>query len=70
MLLPDHPTPVSIKTHTKEPVPFVILTGGNKTARNKPATFDEDSAGASNLYFPAGHLLMEYFTEIAGLRQV
>lgn len=65
MLLPDHPTPVSVKTHTKEPVPFAILAGGNKTARNKLATFDEYSAGASNLYFPAGYLLMEYFTRYA-----
>ena len=28
LLMPDHATPVKIRTHTEEPVPFVILTAG------------------------------------------
>lgn len=28
-LLPDHPTPCAIRTHTSEPVPFVIFKTGN-----------------------------------------
>jgi len=28
MLLPDHPTPVAVRTHVAEPVPFLIY--GNK----------------------------------------
>ncbi len=27
-VLPDHPTPISVRTHTREPVPFVVLGKG------------------------------------------
>jgi 2,3-bisphosphoglycerate-independent phosphoglycerate mutase len=30
-VLPDHPTPVSVKTHTRDPVPFVVLGKGKDT---------------------------------------
>lgn len=29
-ILPDHPTPCELKTHTREPVPFVIYKPGNQ----------------------------------------
>lgn len=35
LLLPDHPTPIKIKTHSSEPVPYILHTKGDgfKTAR-------------------------------------
>ena len=27
-VLPDHPTPISVRTHTRDPVPFVIRGKG------------------------------------------
>ena len=59
MLLPDHPTPLAIRTHTKDPVPFVILRKGMKKQNN--TTYCEDDAAKSDLKFPAGHELMSYF---------
>lgn len=41
-LLPDHPTPIAIRTHTSDPVPFVIYKPG--TAPDQVTTFDEISA--------------------------
>ncbi|MDD1706114.1 MAG: phosphoglycerate mutase, partial [Methanoregulaceae archaeon] len=32
-ILPDHPTPVRIKTHTSEPVPFAIWGKGSDETR-------------------------------------
>jgi 2,3-bisphosphoglycerate-independent phosphoglycerate mutase len=29
-ILPDHPTPCALKTHTREPVPFTIYKPGSK----------------------------------------
>jgi len=40
MVLPDHPTPISLRTHTADPVPFAIYGHG---ADSVPA-FDERSA--------------------------
>lgn len=40
-LLPDHPTPCEHRTHTSDPVPFVIYKPG--TAPDSVQKFDEDS---------------------------
>lgn len=40
LLLPDHPTPVSLKTHTDDPVPFVMFDS-TSVRDNKNMTFDE-----------------------------
>jgi len=31
LVLPDHPTPISIKTHTREPVPFAIYSSTERS---------------------------------------
>jgi len=60
MLLPDHPTPLSIRTHTGNPVPFVIYAKGQE-CNNENAAYDEIAAAKSSLTFPEGHELMDYF---------
>jgi 2,3-bisphosphoglycerate-independent phosphoglycerate mutase len=59
LIAPDHPTPVSKRTHTDEPVPFLIygsgITGGNFSR------YCEIEAANSNLYFENGIDLMKYF---------
>jgi 2,3-bisphosphoglycerate-independent phosphoglycerate mutase len=59
IVVPDHPTPVSKRTHTDEPVPFV-LAGKGITAENF-SSYSETEAANSNLYFSSGIELMEYF---------
>jgi 2,3-bisphosphoglycerate-independent phosphoglycerate mutase len=48
-VLPDHPTPIQIGTHTRDPVPFAIYSPSAKA--DKVKKFDEDSAkkGAAGL---------------------
>lgn len=41
-LLPDHPTPCAIRTHTHEPIPFVIYKPGNTP--DSVTSYDEVSA--------------------------
>lgn len=53
----DHATPVIMKTHTDEAVPFVIW--GNKI--NKCVSYNEIAIASSSVYFEEGHKLMEYF---------
>ena len=40
-VLPDHPTPVAHRTHTNEPIPFLIYAPGIEA--DGVQTFDEDS---------------------------
>jgi 2,3-bisphosphoglycerate-independent phosphoglycerate mutase len=60
MLLPDHPTPLSIMTHTDKPVPFAIYTSG-QDSKNANGVYDEETAEKSGLAFPDGYKLMDYF---------
>jgi 2,3-bisphosphoglycerate-independent phosphoglycerate mutase len=62
MVLPDHPTPIVLKTHSSEPVPFLIFSAAD---RGKPSkqdrSFDEISASKTSLFVEKGHELMEKF---------
>jgi 2,3-bisphosphoglycerate-independent phosphoglycerate mutase len=57
LAMPDHPTPVRIKTHVGEPVPFVIWGPG--VADNDAGAFDEASAAATGLHLDPGHGVMD-----------
>lgn len=60
MVLPDHFTPVSLRTHTAEPVPFAIYGKGIEPGRNAAAAFSESAAKNSGLFFEHGKELMHY----------
>jgi len=60
MILPDHYTPVSVRTHTSEPVPFMIYDSSGK-ADNKLERFNEFSAKKTGLYFKEGYKLLDHF---------
>ena len=62
LVLPDHPTPLVLKTHSSEPVPFVIFS--SEDARRGPEQerfFDELSARKAGLLVEKGHELLEKF---------
>ncbi len=60
MILPDHYTPVSKRTHTPEPVPFLIYDS-TREADNNLKGFNEFSAKKTGLYFDEGYKLADYF---------
>jgi 2,3-bisphosphoglycerate-independent phosphoglycerate mutase len=60
MLLPDHPTPLALKTHTADPVPFVIYDSTKKHLSGARG-FDEQAAGESGIVIDEGYKLMERF---------
>lgn len=61
LLTPDHPTPVTIRTHTADPVPFVIFDSGRTDSACKKCGYSEAAAKDSDMYFEKGHYLMDYF---------
>ena len=61
LALPDHPTPIEIRTHSADPVPFVIYDN-KKERRGDPVSYDEKVADRRDaLVFKEGHTLMDYF---------
>lgn len=59
LLLPDHSTPIGLKTHTRDPVPFVIYPGSGQ--KRSVSSFDEVIAKNPLLVFKEGYKLMDYF---------
>lgn len=63
MVLPDHPTPIRMRTHTIDPVPFFIYS--SKKEEDGVASFDEFRAASKGLYVENGFTLMETLIEHA-----
>ncbi|MBN2191139.1 MAG: cofactor-independent phosphoglycerate mutase [Candidatus Aureabacteria bacterium] len=59
LFLCDHATPVSLKTHTRDPVPFCMSGRGIK--KDGFASYDEQCCKSPTLKFEAGYRLMDYF---------
>ena len=62
MVLPDHPTPCTVRTHTSDPVPFAIAGKRIESVVDKP--FTEETAAQSDLQISRGCELMEYFLTV------
>lgn len=58
-ILPDHPTPIYVKTHTKDPVPYAIYS--TKNDKDKIDLYDEFSAQSGSLGVMEGYMFMGKF---------
>jgi 2,3-bisphosphoglycerate-independent phosphoglycerate mutase len=59
LVLPDHATPLALRTHTSDPVPFLIFDSIKPLAAKLP--YDEESAQETGLFIAEGYTLMDYF---------
>jgi 2,3-bisphosphoglycerate-independent phosphoglycerate mutase len=59
LVVPDHRTPLSLRTHTADPVPYVLFDSENKRL-NDGAAFTE-KCGENGKEFDSGAALAEYF---------
>lgn len=56
LLLPDHPTPIAKKTHTSDPVPYVIYDSTNHLYNDR--RFNERDASQTGVFIEEGHTLL------------
>ena len=59
MVLPDHPTPIPVRTHVPDPVPFAIYDSRRKRSWPAGMSFDEDSVKRSGVYIENGYQIMD-----------
>lgn len=59
MITCDHRTPIAKRSHTSDPVPFLIYD--NKASNKSGHEFNERNAEVSNILIDPGHRLMDYF---------
>ena len=57
LLLPDHPTPISVRTHTRAPVPFVIYDSENEKD-SSIKVYCENSC-KNGVYLEKGEMLLD-----------
>lgn len=65
LVMPDHPTPVSIKTHISDPIPFLLYRSDKKEESGADA-YNEVTAAATGSFVPEGFRLMK---ELLGQEQ-
>lgn len=60
LVCPDHPTPLNIKTHSSNPVPYLIYSSKEEKG-NGVKSFTEANAKATGEYIEKGFTMMNYF---------
>lgn len=63
LIMPDHPTPISKRTHTSDPIPYLIYDS-TKTDVSKCQSYNEKEAKLTGNYFAEGYRLMDHYLEI------
>ena len=58
LILPDHPTPIRVRTHTGTPVPYMLYD--STKAENGIATYNEENAKKSGIVWEEGYRLMDH----------
>lgn len=61
LITPDHPTPIRIRTHTADPVPFVLYD--SMLSRKTMVRYSEVDAADSGVYEPKGYNLINQLFE-------
>jgi 2,3-bisphosphoglycerate-independent phosphoglycerate mutase len=56
LVMPDHPTPVMLRTHAPDPVPFMIW--GEGIRGNGGFRFTESEAGKTGVFIEEGYKIM------------
>ena len=61
LILPDHPTPICVKTHTGNPVPYLLYDSRNPEKHDWK--YNEHEAENSGKYLEKGYELLGYLFE-------
>ena len=68
LITPDHPTPIALRTHSRDAVPFILW--GEGVAADSLQGYGECLAAEGSLHVEHGHWLMEYVRGTRPLQQV
>ena len=57
LIMPDHPTPIRCRTHTSDPVPYILYDSTRQ--RRMVGRYSEKAAEATGIYEPEGYRLLD-----------
>ncbi len=58
LIMPDHPTPICIRTHTSDPVPYMLYD--STEIKKSCYDYNEKCGNESGIYIANGHEMMSY----------
>ena len=58
LIMPDHPTPLAIKTHSREPVPYVVYCSKDEKS-GKERSYTEKEAEKTGIFIEDGYKIIE-----------
>lgn len=58
LIMPDHPTPLVTRTHSSDPVPYILYDSGNETDSGVYC-FTEASAAGTGIFIDPGHMMID-----------
>lgn len=61
LILPDHPTPIALRTHTGDDVPYLLYDSQRREKHDWK--YNEREAALSGHYIPKGHALIDYIRQ-------
>ncbi len=61
LILPDHPTPICIRTHSSENVPYLLYDSSD--VQHNDWHYNEKEAQGSGKFVARGHELIDYLFE-------
>ncbi|MBE5943712.1 MAG: cofactor-independent phosphoglycerate mutase [Lachnospiraceae bacterium] len=61
LVLPDHPTPIVLRTHSSEPVPYLLYDSSDH--KESVLKYNEKDAKAGGIYIPEGHTIIDHLFE-------
>jgi len=61
LVLPDHPTPIRVRTHTAEPVPYMLYDSRKELGSQE--MYSEKTAQTSGIVWKNGYELIDYLLE-------
>lgn len=60
LILPDHPTPLALRTHTRDAVPYIIYDSTD-TSKGCGVAYNEETAAMQGILIEKGYTLMDRF---------
>lgn len=62
LIMPDHPTPISLKTHVSDPVPYIIYDSTDNSS-GSGLKYTEKNGESTGIYIEKGYTLMDKFLQ-------
>lgn len=59
LIMPDHPTPLATKTHSREPIPYLVFSSEQKQNEPKDTSYTEANGKKSGIFIEDGYNIIK-----------